>query len=151
MKHKAILLLFIPALLYAQSAPSGAIAAAVAELNKGNLFEGVRQLKEVVRTEPTSGPAYLYLSTLYTNLGRTDIAYRYLQTALKANPEQGAYYHQLGVIRRREGCRPEAQAAFHQALQRGMGKEEPATWRHIGDVYVDLFAPEKAVEAYENA
>jgi tetratricopeptide (TPR) repeat protein len=150
--RNTLLLFFLSAALtYAQSTPSGATTAAVAELNKGNVFEGVRQLKEVVRAEPSSAAAYFYLSTVYTSLGRSDVAYRYLETAIKANPDQGAYYHQLGVIRRREGCRPEALAAFHQALQRGMGKDESATWRHIGDVYVDLFAPEKALEAYENA
>ena len=127
------------------------LATAVAELNKGNVFEGVRQLKEVVRAEPSSGPAYFYLSTVYTSLGRNDLAHSFLETAMKANPGQGAYYHQLGVIRMREGCRTEALAAFDQALQRGMGRDDSATWRFIGDVYVDLFAPEKAVEAYRNA
>jgi tetratricopeptide (TPR) repeat protein len=91
------------------------------------------------------------LSTVYTSLGHTDTAYRYLQAAMKANASPGAYYHQLGVIRRREGCRPEALQAFQQALQQGMGKDESVAWRFIGDIYVDLLEPDKAVEAYENA
>ena len=136
---------FIP-LAHPQSTSS-----AVAELNKGNIFEAVRQLKEAVRAEPSSGAAYFYLSTVYTGLGHNDTAYRYLEAAMKATPDQGAYYHQLGVIRIREGCRPEALEAFQQALQRGMGKDESRAWRHAGDVYVDLLAPERAVEAYQNA
>ena len=64
-----------------------------------------RFLKEIVRAEPSSGAAYFYLSTVYTGLGHNDTAYRYLEAAMKANPGQGAYYHQLGVIRSREGCR----------------------------------------------
>jgi tetratricopeptide (TPR) repeat protein len=136
---------------HAQSTPPGAITAAVTELNKGNIFEGVRQLKEIVRAEPSSGAAYFYLSTVYTGLGHNDTAYHYLEAAMKANPGQGAYYHQLGLIRSREGCRPEALEAFQQALQRGMGTDESLAWRHVGDVYVDLLAPEKAVEAYQNA
>ena len=158
-----IFLLLLPALIslggalpglrfaHAQSTPSGATTAAVAELNKGNIFEGVRQLKEIVRAEPSSGAPYFYLSTVYTVLGRSDTAHRYLETAMKANPGQGAYYDQLGLIRSREGCRPEALQAFQLALQRGMGKGESQAWRHIGDVYVDLFQFEKAVEAYQNA
>ncbi len=156
-------LLFLPGLIslgcalsglrfaHAQSTPPAAITAAVSELNKGNIFEAVRQLKEIARAEPSSGAAYFYLSTVYTGLGHSDAAYRYLEAAMKANPGQGAYYHQLGVIRRREGCRPEALEAFQQALQRGMGNGESLAWRHVGDVYVDLFASEKAVEAYRNA
>jgi tetratricopeptide (TPR) repeat protein len=125
---------------------------AIAELNKGNIFEAVRQLKEIVRgAEPSSGAAYFYLSTIYTSLGRTDTAYRYLEAAMKANPGQGAYYYQLGVIRSREGCRPEALKAFQQALERGMGKDASPAWRQVGDVYVDLLEFEKAVEAYQNA
>ncbi len=142
---------FLPALIHAQSAPSGATTAAVAELNKGNVFEAVRQLKEIAGAEPSSAGAYFYLSTVYTGLGYNDKAYRYLEAAMKADPGQGAYYYQLGVIRSREGCRPEALKAFQQALQRGMGKDESQAWRQVGDVYVDLFELEKAVEAYQNS
>src|SRR5687768_8285673 len=96
-------LFIFPVLAYAQ------VSAALAELNKANLFEGVRRLKEIVRVEPSSA-AYFYLATVYTGIGRYDTAYRYLETARKANPGQGAYYHQLGIIRRHEGCHPEALA-----------------------------------------
>jgi len=142
---------FFPALIHAQSTPPATVPAAVAELNKGNLFEGVRQLKEIVRAEPSLSAASFYLSGVYTRLGQNDTAYRYLEAAMKTNPGQGAYYHQLGVIRRREGCRPEALEAFEQALQRRMGKDESEAWRNVGDLYVDLLEPEKAREAYEKA
>jgi len=134
----------------AQSSQSSATTAALAEINKGKLFEGVRQLKEIVRTEP-SPAAYFYLSSLYTGIGRYDTAYGYLQTAMKANPGQGAYFHQLGVLRRHEGCRPEALAAFQQALKAGMGKDEVTVWRHVGEVQLDLLATNEAIEAYANA
>ena len=99
------------------------------------------QLKEIVRDRTFIAlPPHFYLSSLYTGMGRYVTAYRYLATAMKDNPGQGAYYHQLGVIRRYEGCRPEALAAFQQALRAGMGKDEAAAWRHIGDVQVDLLA-----------
>jgi tetratricopeptide (TPR) repeat protein len=134
-----------------QTSQSAATAASLAEINKGNLFEGVRRLKEIVRAEPSSAPAYFYLSSVYAGTGRYDTAYRYLTTAMKVNPGQGAYYHQLGIIRRYEGCRPEALAAFQQALRTGMGKDEVTVWRHIGEVYVDLVAFDEAMQAYANA
>jgi tetratricopeptide (TPR) repeat protein len=136
---------------FPQVTPSAATALALTEINKGNLFEGIRRLKEVTRAEPSSAPAHFYLSSLYTGIGRYDTAYRFLQTAMKANPGQGAYYHQLGVLRRHEGCRPEALAAFQQALKAGMGKDEITVWRHVGEVQLDLLAPNAAVEAYTNA
>jgi tetratricopeptide (TPR) repeat protein len=134
----------------AQTSQSAATAAALAEINKGNLFEGVRLLKEITRREPSSASAYFYLSSLYAGTGRYETAYRYLVTAMKANPGQGAYYHQLGIIRRYEGCRPEALAAFQQALRTGMGKDEITVWRHVGEVHVDLLAWNEAMEAYAN-
>jgi superkiller protein 3 len=145
------LFFFQSAFTFAQAPQSAATAAALAELNRGNVFEGVRRLKEIVRADPSSASAYFYLSSLYTRIGRYDTAYRYLEIAMKASPGQGAYYHQLGIIRRYEGCRPEALAAFQQALRAGIGKEEATIWRHIGEVQVDLVALDKAIEAYRNA
>ena len=142
-------------LTYAQARQSSNRAAttdaALAKINEGNLFEGIRLLKEIVRTEPSSASAYFYLSSLYAGIGRYDTSYRYLEIAMKANPAQGAYYHQLGIIRRYEGCRPEALAAFQQALRIGMGKDEITVWRHVGEVHVDLLAWNEAMEAYANA
>jgi tetratricopeptide (TPR) repeat protein len=83
-------------------------------------------------------------------MGRYGTAYSYLKTAMKDNTGQGAYYHQLGVIRRNEGCRPEALAAFQQALKAGMGKNESAAWRQIGDLQVDLLDWDMAIDAYRN-
>jgi tetratricopeptide (TPR) repeat protein len=131
--------------------PQSDVTAALGEINKGNLFEGVRRLKEIVHIDPSSAPAYFYLSSLYTGIGRYDTAYRYLESAIKASPGQGAYYHQLGILRRHEGCRPEALSAFQQALKFGMGKDAATVWRHIGDVQVDLLDWDHAVESYASA
>ena len=151
MASMALVLFFLPALAYAQAPQSAATAAALAELNKGHLFEAIRQLKEVAHTDPSPSSAHFYLSSLYTGMGRYDIAFRHLEIALKLTPGQGAYYHQLGVIRHREGCRPEALAAFQQALRIGMRDNEVSVWIHIGDLYVDLLASDQAIEAYEHA
>jgi len=126
-------------------------ASGLAQLDKGNVFEAIKIFKEIVRLNPSSAAAYFYLSGLYTGMGRYSAAYGYLETAMKDNPDQGAYYHQLGVIRRYEGCRPEAVSAFQQALKAGMGKDEAATWHQIGDLQVDLLDRDKAIEAYRNA
>lgn len=147
----ALTLAFLLPFASAQTSQSAPTAAALAEINKGNLFEGVRQLKQITRVEPSSAAAYFYLSSLYTGIGHFDTAYGYLATAMKANPGQGSYYHQLGIIRRYEGCRPEALAAFQQALRAGMGKDEGTVWRHIGEVQGDLLAWNEAIEAFINA
>ena len=130
--------------------PDTTLTAGLAELNKGNVFEAIRIFQQIVRSESQPSAAYFYLSGLYTGMGRYNEAYRYLKAAMKDSTPQGAYYHQLGLIRRYEGCRPEAVAAFQQALKTGMGKDEAATWRQIGDLEVDLLDWDRAMEAYRN-
>jgi tetratricopeptide (TPR) repeat protein len=129
---------------------SDTVTAAIADLNRGKVFESISRLKQVP-PENRTPQAYFYLSGIYTEMGRYDTAYRYLNSAMKGNPPQGAHYHQLGLIRRYEGCRPEAIAAFTYALKLGMGKEEATLWRHVGDVLEDLLERDKAMDAYRNA
>jgi tetratricopeptide (TPR) repeat protein len=130
--------------------PNASLDAGLAELNKGSVFDAIRIFKQIVRAEPLSPAASFYLSGLYSGMGRYGMAYGYLKTAMKDNTGQGAYYHQLGVIRRNEGCRPEALAAFQQALKAGMGKNESAAWRQIGDLQLDLLDWDLALDAYQN-
>jgi tetratricopeptide (TPR) repeat protein len=125
--------------------------AGLAELNKGNVFDAIKLLKQAARRQSSSSAAFFYLSGLYTGMGRYASAHGFLEAAMKGSGPQGAHYHQLGMIRRNEGCRPEALAAFQLALKTGMGKDEAAVWRQIGDVHVDLLEFDKAAEAYENA
>ena len=133
----------------AQARESASVTAALDELNRGNVFEAIQKLKLALRENPPP-QAYFYLSGIYTEMGRYDTAYRYLSSAVEANPAQAAYYHQLGLIRRYEGCRLEAMAAFTHALKLGMKTEEATLWRHVGDIYLDLLETEKAVEAFRN-
>jgi len=130
--------------------PDATLDAGLVELNKGNIFESIRIFKQILRAEPSSPAASFYLSGIYTGMGRYGTAYGYLKSAMKDNTGQGAYYHQLGVIRRYVGCRPEALAAFQQALKAGMGKGEASSWRQIGDLQEDLLEWDKAIAAYQN-
>jgi len=133
--------------------PSGdaSLSSALAELNKGRVLEGIERLRQVLQSDPANGPAYFYLSTLYTELRQYDVAERYLQRAMDVSPKRGVYYHQLGLIRyRQQQWRPALQF-FKQALEFGAGSYEAAVWRSIGDVQVELFDREAALQAYETA
>src|SRR5438552_2934623 len=130
--------------------PNATLAAGLIELNRGNVFEAIRIFKQIMHAEPLAPAASFYLSGLYTGMGHYGTAYGYLKTEMKDNTGQSAYYHQLSVIRLKEGCRPEALAAFQQALKAGMGKDEAAAWRQIGDLQVDLLDWDKALDAYQN-
>ena len=61
------------------------LTAALDQLNRGNVFEAIRSLKLALRENPQ---ANFYLSGIYTRMGRYDTAYRYLSSAIQANPRR---------------------------------------------------------------
>jgi len=67
------------------------------------------------------------------------------------NPGQGVHYHQLGLIRYRQKQWRPALGFFKQALEFGVGNNQAAVWRSIGDVQVELFDRDAALQAYETA
>jgi tetratricopeptide (TPR) repeat protein len=133
------------------SPPEGTLPAALADLNVGNVVYAVDKLKQISPKEPESGPAYYYLSRIYTEMGELDAAERYLNRAIAADPKKGAYYYQSGVIRQRQKKSREALALFERALSLGVGGDEAAVWRNIGNVRAQLFEREGALEAYESS
>ena len=128
-----------------------ALSAALEGLNRGRVLESIEQLKEIVRSNPKDATAHFYLSTLFTEIGEYDFAERYLRRAMEADPKQGVYYHQLGLIRYRQKQWRSALELFKEALNIGAGSNEATVWRSIGDVQVELFDRAAALQAYETA
>src|SRR5215468_9823086 len=127
------------------------ISSALAELNKGRVLESIEQFKEILRSDPADARAYFYLSTLYTEMNEVEVAERYVRRAMDVNPGQGMHLHQLGLIRFRQKQWRPALMFFKQALEAGAGSNEAAVWRSIGDVHVELFDRDAALQAYETA
>ena len=137
--------------LVAPQMPSrdASISSALAQLNNGRIFESIDEFKEIVRLDPANGPAYFYLSTLYTQMNQFEVAERYLRHAMELNPRQSAHYLQLGLIRYRQKQWHPALEFLKEALELGPGSNEAAVWRSIGDVHVELFDRDTALQAYE--
>ena len=127
------------------------LSAALAELDKGHVLESIQQFKQIVRSDPANGPAYFYLSTLYTEMKEYAFAERYLQRAMEVGPNKGAHYYQLGLIRYRQKQWRPALELFKQALEISSGDTKAAAWRSIGDVQLELFDRDAALQAYTEA
>jgi tetratricopeptide (TPR) repeat protein len=84
-------------------------------------------------------------------MGELKVAERYLGRAIAVDPKQGAYYYQSGVVRQREKKWREALVLFERALDLGVGGDEAAVWRNIGNVRAKLFERDAALEAYETS
>ncbi len=129
----------------------GSLADALADLNGGRVLEAIDGLKRIARTQTESGVTFFYLSRIYTEMGELEVAERYLDRAIAANPAQGAYYFQSGVIRQHEKKWREALALFERALNLGIGADEAAVWRNIANVRARLFERDSALAAYETS
>jgi superkiller protein 3 len=127
------------------------LSSALAELGAGHVLESIQQLKQVVRTDPANDSACFYLSSLYNQLNEYNVAERYIQRALDINPKQGAYYHQLGLIRYRQKQWRAALDLFKKASEIGSGNKTAAVWKSIGDAQLELFDRDAALEAYMKA
>jgi tetratricopeptide (TPR) repeat protein len=137
-------------LLVAQMASRDAsLSSALSELNEGRILTSIQQFKQIVQNDPANGQAWFYLATVYTHLNAYPAAERYLQRAMELNPNQGAHYYQFGVIRYRQKQWPAALEFLKRALELGAGNYEAATWRTIGDVQLELFDRDAALQAYE--
>jgi len=128
-----------------------ALSRAIDELSRGRVFEAIAALHEIVGQDPSYSPAYFYLATLYTEMGQYDQAGTYLERAMVTGPEQGLHHYQKGVIRFRQRNWKGALAAFEDAIELGMAGTEADAWRYIGEVQIELFDRDLAVEAYANA
>jgi tetratricopeptide (TPR) repeat protein len=128
-----------------------AVSSALAELEKGHVLESIEQFKEILRANPADGPSYFYLSTLYNQMNEYGVAERYLKRAMELDPKQGAHYYQLGLIRYRQKQWVAALDLFKQALELGSGSNDARVWRSIGEVQLELFDRDAALQAYTEA
>src|SRR5215813_9002315 len=125
---------FLAVVLIAPQMPSRdpSISSALAQLNQGRVLESIEQFKQIVRSDPSNGPAYFYLATIYTRLKEFEVAEQYVRHAMELNPRQSAHYLQLGLIRYSQSQWRPALESLQEALTLGPGTNEAAVWRSIG-------------------
>src|SRR5262245_4365802 len=143
--------LVIASLALQVQSQDSSVSSALSLLNQGHVLEAIDQFKQIVRSDPANGRAYFYLATVYTQMNEFEVAERYLRRAMELSPRQSSYYLQLGSIRFRQKQWRAALESFKQALELGPGSNEAAVWRNIGDVQVELFDRDAALQAYETS
>ncbi len=131
--------------------PNGALTGVIRNLNRGQVFEAIADLREILNRTPAFGPAHFYLATIYTEMGQYATAQGHLRQAIESDPDAAVYRHQAGIIRYRQRKWPDALDSFRHALELGMGADEADTWRGIGEVQIELFDPDAAMAAFETA
>jgi tetratricopeptide (TPR) repeat protein len=93
--------------------------------------------------------ANLYGYLLAEKGEKLDLAETLLGKALGREPDNGYFLDSLGWIRYKQGQFRDALAIFLKALDRAGG--DAVIWDHLGDTYLKLGEPAKALEAYEKS
>jgi len=97
--------------------------------------------------DPSLANLYGYL--LAEKGDQLDLAETLLGKALGLEPENGYYLDSLGWIRYKKGRYREALASFLKAVDRA--GDDAVIWEHLGDTFLRLNEPAKALEAYEKS
>ena len=127
---------------------------AVAYRQKKDYEHTVKDLKKTLAIRKDFAQAKNFLGYIYAEKGvNTQEALELIKHAIHLSPTNGAYQDSLGWVYFRMGLFNKARYHLELAalLLEESSEEDPVVYDHIGDVYVKLKMPLKALIAYKRA
>jgi tetratricopeptide (TPR) repeat protein len=116
----------------------------------GRFDDALRRVVPLYEKSPEDPSlANLYGYLLAEKGEKLDLAETLLGKALGLEPENGYYLDSLGWIRYKKGRYRDALAIFLKAIEK-VG-DDAVVWEHLGDTFLRLNEPAKALEAYEKS
>jgi tetratricopeptide (TPR) repeat protein len=108
------------------------------------------EFKKVLSTDPLNGPAANYLGYMLAERGvRLDESVKYIELALKGDPNNGAYLDSLGWAYLKMHRPDLAQAPLEKAAR--LITDDPTILEHVGNLDLALGKPQEAQEMWERA
>ncbi len=89
---------------------------AVAAMAAGNALDAELRFKEFLLNYPDFPGAWVNLAILAAGKGDDAAAASHIESALQIDPANAAAFNQLGMLKRRQGYFPEAEAAYMKAV-----------------------------------
>lgn len=120
----------------------------------GEVTTAIRYLDRSVAIDDSSASALNYLGYLLADLGiRLEEAYGYIKKALDMEPQNGAFLDSMGWVYYRMEKYQEAREYLEEAVSHMDTSEQEnyVIFDHLGDVYLKLGIPDRAVEAWRRA
>ncbi|MBA2521699.1 MAG: tetratricopeptide repeat protein [Solirubrobacterales bacterium] len=124
-----------------------------AAAERAGLYDKAAELfKRAIEVDPAeAAQAYNYLGFMWADQNmHLDEAEDYIQRALAADPENGAYLDSLGWLHYRQGSYEQALAELLKAVA-ALKEEDSTVFDHIGDTYSKLNQTDKALEYWQKA
>jgi tetratricopeptide (TPR) repeat protein len=112
--------------------------------------KSIKQMKKVISLEPSHVNALNYLGYTYAEMNiHLDEAETLVRTALEHKPNDGYITDSLGWVYYRRGDFVQAAAYLERAAELEPG--DPIIREHLGDAYLKLDQPQKALESYRQS
>ncbi|MCH9647939.1 MAG: tetratricopeptide repeat protein [Deltaproteobacteria bacterium] len=116
----------------------------------GNHSEAERSFRRLLELTPESPDALNYLGYMWADQGENLVeALDFIQRAVSADPDNGAYVDSLGWVFHQLGRHEEALVQLERASS--LVPEDGTILEHLGDVYLSLGRRGEAKQAYERA
>ena len=111
----------------------------------GDIDRAAELFYQAIALEPGYPEAYNYLAYMWAEKGlHLERAESYVQIALEAIPDSGAFIDTLGWIYYMQGRYEEAYTEIRRALE--LIPDDPTILDHMGDIYLQLGDEQKAAE-----
>jgi tetratricopeptide (TPR) repeat protein len=121
---------------------------------QGKFEDAIDSMKKVLEVQPGNAEAANYIGYSYADKGiRLDDAKRYMEDALKQDPENPYYLDSMGWVLFKRGDDAGAQAALEKAAQllKTSQKDDAAIFDHLAQVYLKRGEKQRAVAQWKKA
>ncbi|MGD1211154.1 MAG: tetratricopeptide repeat protein [Candidatus Acidiferrales bacterium] len=109
-----------------------------------------QQFRKVLEASPDNAPALNYLGYMFADRGiHLDEATSMIESAVKQEPNNGAYLDSLGWVYYKQNKLAEAEEYMRKAVDRE--GHDPTILSHLGAVYIKLGQTERAAEILERS
>ncbi|MCO5144162.1 MAG: tetratricopeptide repeat protein [Oligoflexia bacterium] len=115
----------------------------------GNKTKSITLMRSLLASNPMNTNALNFLGYSLLESGKVDEAEKYLVTVYQLKPDDPYVLDSYGWMRFRQGKKKEAMKALEKAYAKK--PEEVVIAEHLGDVYLALAMPKKALEIYSAA
>ena len=110
----------------------------------------IREMKTVVKADPTHVEALNYLGYTYAEHGiNLDEAEELIKRAMKNKPDDGYITDSLGWVYYKKGLYRKALMLLLEASR--LVPDDPTILEHVGDAYVKLNEPKNGLKYYKKA
>ena len=121
---------------------------------QGKFNEAIDDMKKVVDIEPDNPDAYNYIGYSYADRGiQLDDALKFVQDAVKLDPNNSYYLDSLGWVYYRKALYPQAQEQLEKAVQflKTRQKDDAVIYDHLAQVLMKMGRKDDAVAQWKKA